>query len=183
MRKTKILAAFLLLIGSSSVVAQSLPDANRVLVQVEAQASQQQKNVLLVFGASWCKYCKQFESFLAAPEIQPILAKHFIVARLGVYEVLGRNPKLNNPKSQTAIRQFGDAEVGSLPFIVFLDPKGGLIVNSNRPSKQKATGENIGYPATPEEIDWFMIMIEKAAPALSEADAAIVERWLRKASS
>lgn len=101
----------------------------------------------------------------------------------GVYEELGRNPKLNNPKSDTLVRKFGDADVGGLPFIVLLDPKGGLIVNSNRPSKRKGTGENIGYPSTPEEIDWFMVMIKKAAPALTENDAAIVEAWLRKAAS
>ncbi|HLM81769.1 MAG TPA: thioredoxin family protein [Terriglobales bacterium] len=183
MPKIKICVAFLLLIGCSGVVAQRLPDADQVLAQVNAQASEQDKNVLLVFGASWCRYCKQFEKFLAAPEIQPIIAKHFVVARLEVYEELGRNPKLNNPKSDTLVRKFGDADVGGLPFIVFLDPKGGLIVNSNRPSKGKRTGENIGYPSAPEEIDWFMVMIKRAAPELTENDAAIVEAWLRKAAS
>jgi thiol-disulfide isomerase/thioredoxin len=183
MRTLKVGAVFFLLAVSASVVAQTLPDADRVLAQVEAQAGEQQKNVLLVFGASWCKYCKQFEKFLTAPEIAPILAKHFIVAHLGVYEELGRYPKLNNPKSDALVRQFGNADIGGLPFIVFVDPKGQLIVNSNRPSKRKVTGENIGYPAAPEEIDWFMVMIRKAAPALSEDDAGVVERWLRAASS
>jgi hypothetical protein len=183
MTKMKICAAFLLLIGCSGVVAQRLPDADQVLAYANAQASEEHKNVLLVFGASWCRHCKQFEVFLAAPEIQPIIAKHFVVARLGVYEELGRNPKLNNPKSDTLVRQFGDGDKGGLPFIVFLDPKGGLIVNSNRPSKRKSTGENIGYPSAPEEIDWFMVMIKKAAPALTENDAVIVEEWLRKAAS
>jgi hypothetical protein len=66
---------------------------------------------------------------------------------------------------------------------VFLDLGGALIVNSNRPTKKGKTGENIGYPSTPEEIDWFMIMIKRAAPALTEPDAAVIEAWLRKATS
>jgi thioredoxin-related protein len=181
MRKVRICAAFLLLIACCAVAAQNLPDANQVLAQANAQASEQHKNVLLVFQASWCRYCKRFESFLAAPEIQSIIAKHFVVARLSVYEELGRNPKLNNPKSDVLVRQFGNADVGGLPFIVFLDPESGLIVNSNRPVKGKKD-ENIGYPVAPEEIDWFMVMIKKAAPALTEGDAAIVEAWLRKAA-
>lgn len=63
---------------------------------------------------------------------------------------------------------------------MFLDSEGALIVNSNRPSRKRKTGENIGYPLAPEEIDWFMIMIKKAAPALTEPDAAVIEAWLRK---
>jgi len=183
MRTLKICAALLLFVSSASVVAQKLPDANSVLARAEAQAGEQQKTVLLVFGASWCKYCHLFDKFLAAPEIQPILAKHFIITHLGVYEELGRHPDLNNPKSDKLVRQFGDADVGGLPFIVFLDAKGQMIVNSNRPSEKKSAGENIGYPAAPEEIDWFMVMIRKAAPTLSEAEAGTVERWLRKAAA
>ncbi len=183
MRTLRICAAFLLVVSSSGVLAQSLPDANRVLAQAEAQAGEQQKSVLVVFGASWCKYCHLFEKFLSSPEIQPIIEKHFIVTHLGVYEELGKHPDLNNPRSDKLVREFGDADVGGLPFIVFLNPKGQTIVTSNRPSKKKAAGENIGYPSAPEEIDWFMVMIRKAAPTLSEADAGTVERWLRKAAS
>ena len=183
MRTIRICVAFLLFLSSASVVAQSLPDANQVLAQAEAQAGQQQKTVLLVFGASWCKYCHLFEKFLGAPEIEPILAQHFVITHLGVYEELGHHPDLNHPRSDKLVKEFGDADIGGLPFIVFLDTKGQMIVNSNRPSKKKAAGENIGYPSAPEEIDWFMVMIRKAAPTLSEADAATVERWLRKASS
>ncbi len=183
MRTLKLCAAFLLFVSSASVVAQNLPDAHVVLAKAEAQAGEQQKAVLLVFGASWCKYCHLFEKFLAAPEIEPILAKHFVITHLGVYEELGRHPDLNHPNSDKLVKEFGDADVGGLPFIVFLDAKGRMIVNSNRPSQKKAGGENIGYPSAPEEIDWFMVMIRKAAPGLSEADAGIVERWLRKAGS
>ena len=68
MRTIKVCAAFLLLVASANVLAQSLPDADRVLAKAEAQAGEQNKTVLLVFGASWCKYCHLFEKFLAAPE-------------------------------------------------------------------------------------------------------------------
>jgi thioredoxin-related protein len=177
MRKIAI-CALLMWMGCLGVVAQNLPDADRVLADVEKQASAQQKNVLVVFGASWCKYCHLFEKFLGSPEIQPIVDKHFVIARLGVYEEMGRHPELNNPKSDRLVRKFGDHEAGGLPFLVMVDTKGDLIVNSNLPEH----GGNIGYPAAPEEIDWFMVMMKKAAPTISEADATTVEQWLRKAS-
>lgn len=183
MRTLRICAGFLLLFSSITAFAEKLPNSDEVLRQAEARAGEQQKAVLLVFGASWCKYCHLFEKFLASPEIGPILAKHFVISHLGVYEELGKHPELNHPGSGKLVKQFGDADVGGLPFIVFLDAKGRMIVNSNRPSEKKAGGENIGYPSAPEEIDWFMVMIRRAAPALSEADAGTVERWLRKAAS
>ncbi|MGA7791436.1 MAG: hypothetical protein WCA19_00265 [Candidatus Acidiferrales bacterium] len=49
---------------------------------------------------------------------------------------------------------FGGAS-GGVPFLVFLDAQGRLLINSNRPVKRKSNGENIGYPALPVEIDWF----------------------------
>ena len=183
MRKINVCAALLWFVSCLSAVAQKPPDAHQVLAQAEVQASQQQKNILLIFGASWCKYCRQLDAFVEAPEIQPILAKHFVIARLNVYEELGRSPQLNNPKSEQLVREFGNADVGGLPFIVFLAPDGKLIVNSNRPGKGKDKGGNIGYPVEPKEIDWFMVMIKRAAPALTATDAATVDTWLRKASS
>jgi len=48
-----------------------------------------------------------------------------------------------------------------------------LIVNSRR------NGENIGYPAQPEEIDWFIQMMKKAAPKMSEGDVKTIETALR----
>jgi len=183
MRTFRHCAALLLFISSLRGFADELPNADKVLAHAEAQAGEQQKAVLLVFGASWCKYCHLFEKFLASPEIQPILAKHFIIIHLGVYEELGKHPELNHPGSGKLVKRFGDADVGGLPFIVLLDAKGQMIVNSNRPSEKTSGGENIGYPSAPEEIDWFMVMIRKAVPALSEADAGTIERWLRKAAA
>jgi hypothetical protein len=57
-----------------------------------------------------------------------------------------------------------------------------LLVNSNRPAKGKDKGGNVGYPAAPEEIDWFMQMLRKTLPTLAESDALTIETWLRKAS-
>ena len=54
------------------------------------------------------------------------------------------------------------------------DPfQGVLIVNSKR------DGENIGYPGQPGEIDWFIQMMKKAAPNMSQGDLKTIETALR----
>ena len=48
-----------------------------------------------------------------------------------------------------------------------------MLVNSKR------QGENIGYPAQPDEIDWFVQMMKKAAPKMAEGDLKTIETALK----
>jgi hypothetical protein len=66
-----------------------------------------------------------------------------------------------------------------LPFLAFLDRKGALIVNSMRPGEGGKPAENIGHPDKPEEVDWFLAMVGKAAPRMTREEAGVLEKWLR----
>lgn len=66
-----------------------------------------------------------------------------------------------------------------LPFHAFLDAKGELIASSERPAAGKTPGGNIGHPFAPDEIAWFMTMLRKAAPKMSDKDQGAVESWLK----
>jgi hypothetical protein len=55
-------------------------------------------------------------------------------------------------------------------------------VTSERPIAGQRTGANVGYPTEPEEIEWFLNMMKKGAPALSEDEMRTVEDWLRRDS-
>jgi len=94
------------------------------------------------------------------------------VTKLVVME-RGEKASLNNAGGEEVMAQLGGKDAG-LPFIAFLDAKGSLIVNGRKPVAGKAEGDNIGHPFQPQEIEWFMTMLTKAAPAMSSADA---RRW------
>ena len=122
-------------------------------------------------------------SFLAARDIAPIFGKYFVVARIAVGEVAGGHSKHDNPGSDSlmmrvwkVLSQVGEA---SLPFIVLLDSKAKLIVNSKRPLKGNSVA-GIGFPTEPEEITWFLTMLRKAAPAILPAEIHTVQEGLRK---
>ena len=85
---------------------------------------------------------------------------------------------LNTPGGEALEATFGSKGLG-LPFFAFLDGHGALIANSNRPLPGKSAVENIGHPMAPEEVDHFMWMLRKAVPALSPADAQVIENYLR----
>ncbi|MBZ5584054.1 MAG: hypothetical protein LAQ30_17950 [Acidobacteriia bacterium] len=85
---------------------------------------------------------------------------------------------LNTPGGEEVMAKLGGKDAG-LPFFAFLDAKGDAIVNSMRPVAGKPKPTNIGHPAQPEEVDWFMVMVKKAAPAISPEEAKVLEDWLR----
>jgi hypothetical protein len=162
--------------------AQQGPTANQVLTDAKSAAAEQHKSIFLVFGASWCAPCHQMEKFMEDAQIRPILEKYFVIASLSIEEEHGKHPELNSPGGDILVDEFGGRDAG-VPFIVILGKQGKLLVNSNRPVKGKPNGENVGYPALPVEIDWFMEMLRKTVPSLTDSDAHTIEGWLRKASS
>jgi hypothetical protein len=66
-----------------------------------------------------------------------------------------------------------------LPYFAFLNAKGDLIVNSNEPPANGKKGGNIGHPAAPNEIDWFLEMLKQAAPKMTVEERGEIERPLR----
>jgi hypothetical protein len=87
-----------------------------------------------------------------------------------------KNKALETPGGEDLMKDLGGPS--GLPFHAFLDEKGKLIVNSMRPVEGKKA-ENIGHPDKPEEVDWFMTMLGKAAPKMTKDEAGTLEKWLR----
>ena len=72
-----------------------------------------------------------------------------------------------------------NGEGQGLPFFAFVDAKGKMVVNSRRPTDTDKVGSNIGHPAKPEEIAWFMEMLKRAAPKMTNNERATLEKWLK----
>jgi len=169
--KIKMLALVLLL--SITAVPAAPPSADEIIGEATAKATAGNKSIYLYFGASWCGWCKRLDAFLERPDIKPVFEKYFVPVKLVVQEN-EKNKALENAGADGWLTKVGGPE--GLPFSAFLDSKGTLIVNSKQPAK---AGGNIGFPAAPEEIDWFVAMMKKAAPRISEADLKVLETALR----
>ncbi len=187
MSKFRVTLTLFLCLFGSALFAQKPAPARQVVENAKDQAAQQHKLIFLVFGASWCGPCHDLDTFMAARETRPVLEKYFVLAKLNVAEEAGKHPELNSPGGEELMAKLGGANakegIGGVPFLVFLDANGEAIVNSNRPVKGRAGGANIGYPSEPEEIDWFMVMLKRAVPAMTAEESRTIEEWLRKASA
>jgi thioredoxin-related protein len=156
--------------------------ADKLLGDAQSQASEQHKNVFLIFSASWCGPCHQLDRFLQNSAMKPVVDKYFVTVHVHIDEA--KKPELNTPGGDELLKKLAAKEphTSGVPFLIFLDPTGKPIVNSDRPVAGQATGNNIGYPVAPEEIVWFMEMLKRGAPAMPKAEAQQIESWLKKAA-
>jgi hypothetical protein len=109
--------------------------------------------------------------------MKPITEKAFVVQRIDVGEHKGDPKHADTPGGARLRSTLGAAPEPGFPFLVMTDENGNPIVNSYRNGD---TGSNVGYPALPEEIDWYVEMLKRAAPSLSPADLAATRSWLQK---
>jgi hypothetical protein len=137
--------------------------ADRIMAQAETQAAAEHKNILVVFSASWCGPCHMLDRFLKDSKVVPIFDQSLVIVRMDVGERPHDPHHANTPGGEDLMATLGGATAG-YPYMVMLDPTGQPIVDSQRPDKGKKS--NIGYPDTVPEIDWFMQMMQKAAPSL-----------------
>lgn len=150
--------------------------ADEVMAHAKTQAAAEHKNILLVFGASWCINCRLFDKFLADPAIHPIMDKAFVFVDMNTGEHASDKKHANLPGGEKLQSSLGGKDAG-WPYIVMLTPTGKLLADANRPANLGHEG-NIGYPAAPYEIDWFIEMLKRSDPALTAQDAATVRDWL-----
>jgi thiol-disulfide isomerase/thioredoxin len=123
------------------------------------------KGVFVSIGAEWCGWCKRLDALLANEIVGPIMRERFVLLKLDQEKVAGTKEFRAGHGSELS---------GGIPWYAALDATGQVVATSD------AKAGNTGYPARPEEIDWFMDVIKRAAPGMDPAKAAQLEAEVRR---
>jgi thioredoxin-related protein len=176
MRRILAFILFFLLLGLLPLAAQSIKpaDAASTLKSALQEAKSSHRNVMLLFHASWCGWCKRLDAVLEDPAVKEIMEKNYVITRLDVLESGEKVDKLENPGGKKIMNELGGEQSG-LPFYAFLDEQGKKIADSNVMPKN----QNIGYPGSPEEITAFEDLLKKTAQHMTDNQRAAVIALLK----
>lgn len=158
---------------------QSVKQTNDVLQDAYQKAAAENKNVFLMFHASWCGWCHELDSSLNHPTVKVIFDRNYVTAHLTVYESKEKK-ELENPGALEFLTRYKGNDLG-IPYWIILDKNGKWLADSQiRPdgADYNHVGENVGCPASKEEVNHFVKVLSKTATFNASELAAIEKRFL-----
>ena len=165
-----------LLVPAITLLAQDAPPSAETVMNASLKkASSENKNVLLIFHASWCGWCKKMDASLVDPSVKTFFDKYYVIEHLTVLESKDKLA-LENPGAMDYLKKFSGDEQG-LPYWVIIDKKGNLVSDS-RMNKENGKGQNTGCPASEPEVKYFTRVL-KSSSKLTSAQLEIIAKRFR----
>ena len=181
MKRNLFLSVALLFAFTTIAWAQSaVPSTETLLKQAYAQAKKENKNVMVIFHASWCGWCKKMEASMNEPNLKKFFDDNYVVAELVVKESKGKE-HLENAGSLALMNKYKGDKAG-LPYWFVTDASGKELADSQaRPEGAglDTYGDNVGCPASEKEVAYFAKVL-KATSRLKDKEIALIsERFAR----
>ena len=158
------------------VAQQSAKHSGEILQEALRKASAENKNVFLMFHASWCGWCHKLDSSLNDKTIRDFFNNSYVTTHLTVYESKDKKD-LENPGALEFLSKYKGNDLG-IPYWIVIDKNGKWLADSQmRPDGADFTiaGENVGCPASREEVNHFLKVLAKTS-TLNASQLSVIEK-------
>ena len=151
--------------------------ADNILKEALQLAKKENKNVFVIFHASWCTWCHRMDASMNDVACKKLFNDQYVIRHLVVDEAADKK-KLENPGGQEMLDKYGGNGQG-IPFWLVFDNDGKLLSNSIVQNAKNPVGQNVGCPATEEEVN-FLVDVLKKTSTLNEAQLEIIRKRFRQ---
>ena len=165
--KKILIASFLFIFQSVCFAQNNTQNADEILNTVYAKAAKENKNVFVIFHASWCGWCKKMDKSMQDPSTKKYFDANYITVHLTVLET---NKKLNTPGAVDLITKY-NADTSGIPFFLILNSKADLLGSSF------IKKYNIGCPANEKEVKIFIDILKRTSKIDQEGLKIIANRF------
>src|SRR3954466_15945652 len=100
------------------VFAQQVPSADQILKEARGQAAKENKNVILIFHASWCGWCHKMDSSLSDAACKAYFDRSYVISHVDIDETPDHKQE-ENPGAYE-LRKTYRGEGQGLPYWVIL---------------------------------------------------------------
>ena len=159
--------------------AQHSPlSVDQIMQEAAQRAAKEKKNVLIIFHASWCGWCRKMDSSINDKTCKKFFDDNYVIRHLVVNESADKK-KLENPGVYQFRKKYNGDDLG-LPSWLIFDQDGNLLADSQIRSPGanfNTPGENIGCPATEKEVAYFIEALKKTSHLTKSEEEAIERRF------
>ena len=161
---SKAFVTGLLICLTTVAIAQPSPEpADEILKSACQVAARENKNVFIMFHASWCGWCRKMEASLKDESCRKFFEDNYVIRYMTVFESKGKE-NLENPGALNLLGKYKGADYG-IPYWFIFDKQGTLLEDSKlRPEGASLdAGDNIGCPSNEEEVEAFIKKLQKTS--------------------
>lgn len=178
--KSFLLSLTFLCVVTMSFAQDGPTPAQDLLTSAYQRAEKENKNVMVIFHASWCGWCRKMEAAINDDDCKKLFDKNYVIVYLTVEESKDKKD-LENPGADLVKKKYLGEKAG-LPFWLILDKNGNMLGDSyirKAGMSKSEPGENVGCPASEKEVEVFIDLLRKSSSLSEKQLEKIAKRFLK----